>query len=372
MDYARFKFLGGLKELGRIAPTTTEAVVAVAKRYTHGPGLDKAILLDMGVPKDSIEKVMQIYISCYGHFLTRDDGKEKSQHRRHRNRRDNDGELKQTSSRRGSGEKEHREDRRSNGERGDRTYGAQLSSQEDSRGRREPRKVDRDVRARDLPVWTNTTLKNLSYDGSAEWETFIHRFKLVAGQMGLDDRDKAEFLVSTLKVDAFKAIMYAQRIKGELSFQEICSRLESRYEADFSSPAAAWIKLDKAFQQRTESLFQWSDRLNKIGDSIFRLDVGGRKSLEPRLISKFCFVAWDRDAGVKAMEQGPPRTLEEAVESVRWYQHVQGAVDNSYAERPWANVRGWSPERKKLNRRDQYQGRRDDGDSRFDRYRDQY
>ena len=176
MDYARFKFLGGLKELGRIAPTTTEAVVVVAKRYTHGPGLDKALLLDMAVSKDSIEKVMQIYLSCYGHFLTRDDGKEKSQHRRHRNMRDNDGELKQTSSRRGSGEKEHREDGHSNGERGDRTYGAQLSSQEDSRGRREHRKVDRDVRGRDLPVWTNTTLKNLSYDGSTEWETFIHRF----------------------------------------------------------------------------------------------------------------------------------------------------------------------------------------------------
>ena len=190
--------------------------------------------------------------------------------------------------------------------------------------------------------------------------------------MGLDDRDKAEFLVSTLKGDSFKAIMYAQRVKGELSFQEICSRLESRYEGDFSSPAAAWIKLDQAFQQRTESLFQWSDRLNKVGDSIFRLDVGGRKSLEPRLISKFCFAAWDRDAGVKAMEQGPPRTLEEAVERVRWYQHVQGAVDNSYAERPRAIVRGWSPEREKLDRRDQYQGRRDDGDSRFDLYRDQY
>ena len=47
------------------------------------------------------------------------------------------------------------------------------------------------------------------------------------------------------------------------------------------------------------------------------------------------------------MEQGPPKTLEEAVESVRWYQHVQGAVDNNYAERPRANVRGWSPEREK-------------------------
>ena len=190
--------------------------------------------------------------------------------------------------------------------------------------------------------------------------------------MGLDDRDKAEFLVSTLKGDSFKAIMYAQRIHGELSFQEICRRLERRYEGDFSSPAAAWIKLDQAVQQQTESLYQWSDSLNKIGDSIFRLDVGGRRSLEPRLISKFCFAAWDRDAGFKAIEHGPPTTLEAAVESVRWYQHVKGAVDNSYAERPRANVRGWSPEREKLDRRDQYQGRRDDGDSRFDRYRDQY
>ena len=207
---------------------------------------------------------------------------------------------------RGSSEKEHSEDRRSNGERGNRTYGAQLSSQEDSRGYREPRKVDRDVRGRDLPVWTNNTLKNLSYDGSTEWETFIHRFRLVAHQMGLDDRDKAEFLVSTLKGDSFKAIMYAQRGKGELSFKEICSRLESRYEGDFVTPTAAWIKLDQAFQQRTESLFQWSGRLNRIEDSIFRLDVSGRNSLEPRLISKFCFAAWDRNAGVKAMEQGPP------------------------------------------------------------------
>ena len=187
--------------------------------------------------------------------------------------------------------------------------------------------------------------------------------------MGLDDREKAEFLISTLKGDSFKAIMYAQRAKGELRVQEIFSRLESRYEGDFSMPAAAWIKLDQAFQQRTESLFQWSDRLNKVGDSIFRLDVGGRKSLEPRLISKFCFAAWDREAGVKAMEQGPPRTLEEAVESVRWYQHVQGAVDNSYAERPRANVRGWSPEREKLDRWDQYSSRRDDLDSRSNRYR---
>ena len=57
--------------------------------------------------------------------------------------------------------------------------------------------------------------------------------------MGLNDREKAEFLVSTLQGDSSKEIMRAQRIRGELSFKEICSRLESRYERDFSTAAAA-------------------------------------------------------------------------------------------------------------------------------------
>ena len=318
--------MGGLKELGRLAPGTTEAVVAVA----NGLGLYKALLLDMGVPRDSIEKVMQIYLSCYGHFLMKDEGQGKLHHRGHRDRRDNEDEVKQASSGRGSGEKDHRGD---------------------------------------LPVWTNTTLKNLSYDGSTEWETFIHRFKLVARQMGLDDREKVEFLVSTLKGDAFKAIMYMQRVHGDVSFQDMCRRLETQYEGDFSSPAAAWSKLDRAFQQREESLFHWSDRLNSIGDSIFRVDIRGRNSIERRLVSKFCFAAWDRAAGVKAMEQGPPKSLEDAVESVRGYQQVQWAADNNCAERPRAKVRGWSPEREKLDCRDQYPSRKDDVDSRSDRYR---
>ena len=120
-EYARFRFLGGLKEVARIAPTTMEAVVAVANRNTPAPGLDKALLLDMGVPKDSVEKVMQVYLSCYGDILTRDDGKNESHHQRHRKRRDKEGELKHASSGRGSDGKGHREHRRSNGERVNRT-----------------------------------------------------------------------------------------------------------------------------------------------------------------------------------------------------------------------------------------------------------
>ena len=132
MDYARFKFLGGLNELARIAPTTREAVVAVAKRHTPGPGLDRALLLDMGVPRDSVERVMQIYLSCYGHFLTKGDKKDESYRRKHRTWRDTEGELKH-SSRRDSDEQEHKEHRREKGERVNCSSKGNVSSQDDSR-----------------------------------------------------------------------------------------------------------------------------------------------------------------------------------------------------------------------------------------------
>ena len=324
--------------------------------------MERAFLLELGVPKDCIDKVLQVYHSCYGHILSGDTGMNEPPRQNDRRNRGDDALSSRGSRHRDS----HRESRHSNEERVNRASRGQFYAHECSQGFRETRKTDRENRGRDLPVWMNNTLKNLSYDGSTEWETFIHRFRLVSDQMGLRDPERAEFLVSTLQGDAFKAIMYAQRAKGDLSFKEICSRLESRYEGDFSTPAAAWMKLDKAFQQRNESLFQWSDRLNRIGDSIFRLDVSGRNSIETRLVSKFCFAAWDRETGVKAMEQGPPKTLEEAVESVRWYQHVQGAADTSGAERPRALVRGWSPEGDSRDRHN----RRGDTDSRYDRYRE--
>ena len=163
---------------------------------------------------------MQIYLSCYGHFLTKGDKKSESHSHGHSTRRDKEGELKH-SSRRHSDVQEHKEHRREKGERVNRSSKGYVSSQEDLRGYRGSRRADRDVRGRDLPVWTDATLKNLSYDGSTEWGTFIQRFKLVAGQMGLDDREKAEFLVSALKGDAFKAIMYVQCVHGEVSFKQI-------------------------------------------------------------------------------------------------------------------------------------------------------
>ena len=205
-ELARLSLNNGLKELAIIAPTTREAVVALAGQIM--PKLmGRAFLLELGVSKDIIDKVLQVYHSCYGHILSRDTGMNEPPQQNDRRKRWDEA-LYSRGSRHRDG---HRESRHSNEERVNRASRGQFSAQECCHGYREPRKADGEIRDMDLPVWMNTTLKNVSYDGSTEWETFIHLFRLVSDQMGLRDPERAEFLVSTLQGDAFTAIMYAQR-----------------------------------------------------------------------------------------------------------------------------------------------------------------
>ena len=146
-ELAMLRLNNGLKELAIIAPTTREAVVAVAGQNMP-KFMDRAFLLELGVPKDSIDKVLQVYHSCYGHILSRDTGmNEPPQQNDRRNRGD------EALSSRGSRHRDsHRESRHSNEERVNRASRGQFSAQECSQGYRETRKADRENRGRDLPV----------------------------------------------------------------------------------------------------------------------------------------------------------------------------------------------------------------------------
>ena len=59
-------------------------LVAVAGRNFPGLMTDRAFVLDFCVPKDSVEKVMQIYRLCYGNTQVRDKGRENSAHQTNR------------------------------------------------------------------------------------------------------------------------------------------------------------------------------------------------------------------------------------------------------------------------------------------------
>ena len=82
-ELAKFRFFNGLQELS-IARAMREMLVAVAGRDFRGLMTDRAFLLEFGVPKDSVEKVMQIYRSCYGNTQVKDKGRENSGHQTNR------------------------------------------------------------------------------------------------------------------------------------------------------------------------------------------------------------------------------------------------------------------------------------------------
>ena len=67
-ELAKLKLNNGFKELAIIAPTTREAVVAVAGQNMP-KFMERAFLLEMGVPKDCIDKVLQVYHSSFGQQL---------------------------------------------------------------------------------------------------------------------------------------------------------------------------------------------------------------------------------------------------------------------------------------------------------------
>ena len=75
MELAKLKLNNGLKELAIIAPTTREAVVAVAGQNMP-KFMERPFLLEMGVPKDCIDKVIKVYQSSFGHILSRDTGRD--------------------------------------------------------------------------------------------------------------------------------------------------------------------------------------------------------------------------------------------------------------------------------------------------------
>ena len=92
--------------------------------------MERTFLLELGVPKDSIDKVLQVYHSCYGHILSRVTGMNESPQQNDRRNRGDKALSSQGSRHRDS----HRESRHSNEERVKRASRGQFSAQECSQG----------------------------------------------------------------------------------------------------------------------------------------------------------------------------------------------------------------------------------------------
>lgn len=203
--------------------------------------------------------------------------------------------------------------------------------------------------------------KHLRFDGSADWPSFLYQFEACAKQLRLSDTEMVDFLKSTLAGPALKLVASHEREYPFLGYREICLILSHRFDYEGERPEAAWLKLDNACQEYGETLHQWADRLRDIGHRMGRGDRNASGAINPKLIMRFCLFGSDRESGRKAIDTGPPRTLQEAVERVQWFQHVESASRGRQIENRWetkkVNFRERSPDDEQNQFRDPYWSR---------------
>ena len=61
-----------------------------------------------------------------------------------------------------------------------------------------------------------------------------------------------------------------------------------------------------------------------------------KKSMLSVAIMRFCLGCQYKRTGQKAYEQGPPRSLSEAIDKIEWVQHINEVASRSFRE-DWAD-----------------------------------
>ena len=75
-------------------------------------------------------------------------------------------------------------------------------------------------------------------------------------------------------------------------------------------------------RESNETSLDWADRLRKLAGKIENRAGSGGNILASKVVQKFCLAGLDIESGQKIMEQGPPRTLNDAIDKLQWCQTV--------------------------------------------------
>ena len=185
--------------------------------------------------------------------------------------------------------------------------------------------------------WEERYARNLNYSGDTDWKSFEFQFHNQVGRMNLNEIQKRQYLTSALTGVALKFLVGQSGLR-DAPVEFILSRLRKRFDENLPVEAV-WLKLETAVQNPEETLEQWADRL---GDMSRRIAGNvAQEAIVSKVVMRFCMACSDREAGLKAIENGPPTNLQEAVEKVQRYKYLMQAVNQSRGPRSSSPERGF-------------------------------
>eukprot|EP00057_Strongylocentrotus_purpuratus_P009669 XP_011664143.1 PREDICTED: uncharacterized protein LOC105438255 isoform X1 [Strongylocentrotus purpuratus] len=162
--------------------------------------------------------------------------------------------------------------------------------------------------------------KSMVFDGRGSWQAFIAKFNLDAEAFGWTLSQRRNQLCWCLGGSASEYVSLLVKHEPHLGFADLVRKLEKRFA---SRDEVAQLQFNYARQQPGEYHVDWANRLMTLAAHAFA-DLPDHH-VEKQVVHRFCQGCFDREAGHYAIYYCP-RSLDEAIDLVRWFQHTHKAI----------------------------------------------
>lgn len=171
--------------------------------------------------------------------------------------------------------------------------------------------------------------KNLSYDGKTNWLAFKQKFTRYATACEWTSSECLNCLCWCLtdKAADFYAILMERN--EHLTYRRLMDRLEKRFGVK-ELAETAHARFQQATQAPGESLEDWADRILTLATKAFK--TLPEHYSNKQAVVRFCEGLLDREAGLR-VGMDKPATIEQAINNIRWYQHLHQSVYGKSSKR---------------------------------------
>ncbi|XP_076082636.1 uncharacterized protein LOC143053741 [Mytilus galloprovincialis] len=179
--------------------------------------------------------------------------------------------------------------------------------------------------------------KSLKYDGKTNWQAFYAKFSRLCQVSGWSSGECKDELCWSLdgKPSEFYALLVERR--HDLSYEDLVGKLAKRFGFN-ELPETAQVQFNIARQGGDETLEDWADRVQSLATKAFRHLP--EDHMYQQAIMRLCQGASDKEGGMLASNV-KPKSIEEAVDKIRWHQHNHQAI---YGRSARKEVKSVSPE----------------------------
>lgn len=164
--------------------------------------------------------------------------------------------------------------------------------------------------------------KGISYDGRSDWQAFINKFSSYADRESWNSKTRRDVLSWVLEGKA--STFYARIVQRnpQLDYFEVVDKLAKRFDIK-DLPETTQMLFGVAVQNPKETLIEWCDRVSHMAMQAYPDFTDDQ--VNKQAVMRFCQGSADKEAGLYAIN-AKPRTLEDAVDKIKWYQQSTQAI----------------------------------------------